>query len=269
MTAARMKLPVLVATIVGAGLALLSWSQTWFDLELVDAATRGEAIAVPGSVASPALAALGLAGLALAGALAIAGPGIRIVLGVLEVVLGGCILLAAGLSLGDPVAAVGAAVTDATGVSGSGPTAELVASATATAWPVAAIAGGVLLVVAGLAVLVTGTRWPASSRRYRGARLADAEEPRSAGDRERAASDRAIDDWDELSRGDDPTDEAAAVPAREATDEAARTTTDEAADEPADEPAHAAEDRAEHGSATPDAAGDDQATGESPAGRSR
>jgi uncharacterized membrane protein (TIGR02234 family) len=214
-TAARMKLPILVATILGSGLALLSWSQAWYELELADAAATGsgDAIAVPGSVASPALAALGLAGLALAGALAIAGPGIRIVLGVLETLLGGCVLLAAGISLGDPVAAVAPAVTDATGVSGSGPTAELVAAANATVWPAVAVAGGVLLVIAGIAVLVTGTRWPASSRRYRGARLADADEPRSAGDRERAASDRAIDDWDELSRGDDPTEEPTRDPA--------------------------------------------------------
>ena len=32
MTAARMKLPILVATIVGAALALLSWSQAWYEL---------------------------------------------------------------------------------------------------------------------------------------------------------------------------------------------------------------------------------------------
>lgn len=209
MTASRMKLPVIVATVIGAGLALLSWSQTWFELELTDAAAQGagEAIAVPGSVASPALAALGLAGLALVAALAIAGPAIRIVLGVLEVVLGGCVLLAAWLTLGDPVAAVSPAVTDATGVSGAGPTAELVASAGATAWPVAAFVGGALLVAAGVVVLATGTRWPASSRRYRGARLADDDEPMTDAMRGRAASDRAIDDWDELSRGDDPTGE--------------------------------------------------------------
>lgn len=210
MSAVRMKLPAIVATIVGAGLALLSWSQTWFALELTDASAQGsgDAIAVPGSTASPALAALGLAGLALAAALAIAGPAIRIVLGALEVVLGGCVLLAAWLTLGDPVGAVSPAVTDATGVSGSGPTAELVASADPTAWPVAVVIGGVLLVAAGVVVLATGTRWPASSRRYRAARLADAGEPVSGAAAGRAASDRAIDDWDELSRGDDPTGEA-------------------------------------------------------------
>ncbi|KRE23585.1 Trp biosynthesis-associated membrane protein [Agromyces sp. Soil535] len=220
MIAARMKLPVVVVTVIGAALALLSWSQTWFELELTDASAQGagEAIAVPGSVASPALAALGLAGLALVAALAIAGPGIRIVLGVLEVVLGGCVLLAVGVSLGDPIAAAAPAVTDATGVSGSGPTAELVASATATVWPAAAVVGGVLFVLAGIAVLVTGTRWPVSSRRYRGARLADADEGAS-GAHERAASDRAIDDWDELSRGDDPTDDDTGAAGVEATHE--------------------------------------------------
>ncbi|MEF3403859.1 Trp biosynthesis-associated membrane protein [Agromyces sp. CCNWLW203] len=206
MNPARMKLPAIVATVAGAGLVLLSWSQTWFDL-LIEASTTGgtgEPVAVTGSVASPALAALGLAGLALVAALAIAGPGIRFVLGVLEVLLGGCVLLAAGLSLADPVASVSPAVTDATGVAGAAPTADLVASVTATVWPVLALVGGALLVLAGIAVLVTGTRWPASSRRYSDSRMA-ADGTAPAVD-ERPASDRAIDDWDGLSRGDDPTD---------------------------------------------------------------
>ncbi len=206
MTAVRLKLAVIVATVVGSALALLSWSQTWFVLRLADApAQGGEAIDVAGSVASPALAALALAGLALVAALALSGPAIRVVLGVLEVVLGGCLLLAAVLTLGSPVAAVAPAVTEATGVTGAQPTAELVASVAPSAWPAAAIVGGVLLVVAGLAVLVTGTRWPTSSRRYRGARLAGADDAAPADADERAASDRAIDDWDELSRGEDPT----------------------------------------------------------------
>lgn len=211
-----MKMPAILATVVGAGLVLLSWSQTWFDL-VIEASTTGgvgDPIAVAGSIASPALAALGLAGLALVAALGIAGPGIRFVLGVLEVLLGGCVLLAASLTLADPVASVSPAVTDATGVAGAEPTAELVASVTATLWPVLAIVGGVLLVLAGLAVLVTGGRWPASTRRYSDSRMAA--EDAAAGAVGRPASDRAIDDWDGLSRGDDPTDddgEAAREPA--------------------------------------------------------
>ena len=172
----------------------------------------GEAIAVPGSVASPALAALGPRGTRpRPRALAIAGPGIRIVLGVLEVLLGGCILLATGISIGDPVAAVAPAVTDATGVSGSGPTAELVAAATgATAWPAAAIVGE--------SCSSPGSRCsspaPAGPRRPAGTAARGSPTPtRVAGhDAARAASDRAIDDWDELSRGDDPTADDVASP---------------------------------------------------------
>jgi uncharacterized membrane protein (TIGR02234 family) len=77
---------------------------------------------------------------------------------------------------------------------------------TATPWPVVAIVGGALVVLAGVAVLVTGTRWPASSRRYGGARLVD-DTAGTTAVAERPASDRAIDDWDGLSRGDDPTDD--------------------------------------------------------------
>ncbi|MGI9825230.1 Trp biosynthesis-associated membrane protein, partial [Agromyces sp. Marseille-Q5079] len=133
----------------------------------------------------------------------------------------GSIILAGALALGDPVAAVGPAVTDATGVAGSRPTAELVASADPTLWPTAAIIGGVLVVVAGLLALVTTRRWPGSSRRYSAVRTTDAEtgEPVHLDevavpttDERRQASDRAVDAWDELSRGDDPTDEEAAVP---------------------------------------------------------
>lgn len=213
MNRSRMKLIVIVLTVIGAGLGLLAWSQTWFDLVLASGAgahVDAEVITVPGSVASPAIAALSLAGLALAAALALAGPGIRIVLGVLEVLLGGCLVLAASLSLGDPVGSVSPSVTEATGVAGESPTAELVGTAVATVWPTVAILAGVVVVAAGVLVLATGTRWPASTRRYRsGLEPVDgAGTTAGATDvRERAASDRAIDDWDELSRGDDPTDD--------------------------------------------------------------
>ncbi|WP_395243042.1 Trp biosynthesis-associated membrane protein [Agromyces sp. MMS24-K17] len=216
-----MKLPAILLAIAGSGLALLSWSQTWFEVLLVDGAGSGAVIAVGGDVASPALAALALAGLALAGALAIAGPGIRIVLGILAVLLGGCLVLAASLSLGSPLESVGPAVTDATGVTGDDPVAALVASAAATGWGAVAIAGGVLVVAAGVLVLATGHRWPSSSRRYRATRFDDGASGAPAstqgeggtpargtaltdtGDR---ARDRAIDEWDDLSRGEDPTD---------------------------------------------------------------
>ncbi|HEX6953294.1 MAG TPA: Trp biosynthesis-associated membrane protein [Agromyces sp.] len=200
-----MKLPAILGLIAGSGVALLAWSQAWFTVRLVDGqATAGgdTSLEVGGAVASPALAALALAGLALAGALAIAGPVIRVVLGLLAVLLGGSIVLASWMPLGDPVAAVSPAVADATGVAGAEPTAELVAATTASAWPFAAIAGGLLIAAAGVVVLVTGRAW-ATSRRYGGGARLAADGTRA----ELPSSDRAVDDWDGLSRGDDPTDD--------------------------------------------------------------
>lgn len=197
-----MKLPVIVLTILGGAAAMLSWSQTWFQLELVAGAGSGDAaIQVGGADASPALAALGLAALALAAAFALAGPGLRFVLAALEVVLGGCVLLAAGLTLGDPAAAVAPAVTAATGVAGAEPTAALIASVRATGWPVVAFLGGALLVAAAVLVFATGAAWPSSSRRYGRSKLRSADASAPAG------SDRAVEEWDELTRGDDPTDD--------------------------------------------------------------
>ncbi|MFE5671771.1 Trp biosynthesis-associated membrane protein [Agromyces sp. NPDC056523] len=203
----RMKLPSILGILAGSGLGLLAWSQTWFTVTLVDGAAAGGAttLEVGGATASPAIAALALAGLALAGALAIAGPLIRIVLGLLAAVLGGCLVLAASLSSADPVTAVSGAVAEATGVAGGESTAALIASITATAWPVVAIAGGVLVVLAGVLVVATGRAWPTSRRYGGGARLA------ADGTRAAATSDRAVDDWDGLSRGDDPTVETSAT----------------------------------------------------------
>jgi hypothetical protein len=83
-------------------------------------------------------------------------------------------------------------------------------------WPWSAILGGVILVIAGIAVIVTSRSWPGASRRYQAVRFEPADDSASAFDD--AASepdgatpggpvsrDDAIDNWDELSRGEDPT----------------------------------------------------------------
>jgi hypothetical protein len=213
-----MKLPTILLSIAGGGLALLAWSQTWFEATLAVGAganaVAGTAIPVSGQVASPAISALALAALALAGALAIASFVIRMFLGALGVVLGGSIVLAAWIALADPVAAVAPAVTDATGVAGAGPTAELVALVSATAWPWVAFASGVLVIASGVLALVTGIAWPGSTRRYadpvRKNLVRIPTRAQIAADEvfaPRRKPDDAIDDWDDLSRGDDPTDD--------------------------------------------------------------
>lgn len=200
----RIKLALILGVLVASGIALLSWTQVWI---LADVATSGSArdsLEVTGSTASPALTALALAGLALGGALTIAGPVIRVVLGLLEVLLGFSVFLGAFLAVTDPAGASAAAVTAATGISGRESIEAAVIDPTVTAWPFLALAAAVLMALVGVAVVVTARRWPGPTTRYQAVRL---EPARPAGDDAAAAAPTrdAVDDWDELSRGDDPT----------------------------------------------------------------
>ncbi|BDZ66497.1 Trp biosynthesis-associated membrane protein [Agromyces mangrovi Wang et al. 2018] len=191
MPARRLKLTLVLAVLGASGLGLVAWTQTWFTITL----DTGDAHAVPGEVADAALAALALAGLALGAALAIAGRVARLVLGVLAVVLGACVVLSAWLALVDPAAAAAPVVTEATGIAGDS-AAALVTSVAGTAWPWLGAASGVVLAAAGIAVLATSSRWPESSRRYRAVQVERAD----------GGSAGAVDEWDELSRGEDPTE---------------------------------------------------------------
>jgi uncharacterized membrane protein (TIGR02234 family) len=168
---------------------------------------------VTGSTAAPALTALALAGLALGGALAIAGPVIRVVLGLLEVLLGVSVSLAAVLAISNPAAASAAAVTAATGIAGRNSAAGTVTDSALTAWPFVAAGAGVLMVVAGVLVVGTARRWPGPTNRYQATRFEPVDGARTEGGTRTAASsdtgargtNDAVGDWDDLSRGDDPT----------------------------------------------------------------
>jgi hypothetical protein len=238
----RLKLLTIVAVLLLSALAFLAWSQPWGSLVLVAADTTSERVLeVPGSVAAPALSALGLAGLALAGALAIAGPVVRIVLGALEVLLGASVLWSGIGALTDPVAAGAAVVTTTTGVAGTSSVRALVEVGEQSPWPAVTGVLGALMVLAGLAVIVTVRRWPSAGRKYQAVTFQGADgrqsgdlvdffddEPESddqesddqdAGEpsRERSPSapphrtpattarDAAVDSWDDLTRGTDPT----------------------------------------------------------------
>lgn len=194
MTGRRIKGTLIAATLVVSGIALLTWTQPWFSITLAQSTHAGDAVDVPGDAAGPAAAALGLAGLALGGALAIAGRVLRIIFGVLEALIGGSLGLSAVIALGDPAAASTTTITQATGVAGSSAAHDLVSAAVPTIWPMIAIVAGALLVLAGVAVIATSGRWPSSGRKFD----SPATKPQSS------APD-AVDSWDELSRGEDPT----------------------------------------------------------------
>ena len=188
MTPRRLKLVLLLAGIVLAGLVFLGWTQEWFSVTL----TEGQTLPVGGDKAAPALSTLALTCLVLVGALSIAGPFFRVVLGVLEALLGVTIVLSGVIALSNPVTASGAVITDATGVAGTDNLAAQVATVSVGLWPWISTVAGALLIVAGLVVVVTSRRWPGSGRKYSAVRL----EP---------TGDDPVADWDAQSHGEDPT----------------------------------------------------------------
>lgn len=179
--------------LLAGAIGIISSTQTWLTVERADA---GEAILVPGASALVLLAPLSLAVLALGAALAIAGKAVRLVFGVLAaataVFLGWSTLQ---LLLTVPYEAVSATVTEVTGLAGGAAVHEVVASIAPSAWPYIALVGWVILLAASIVVLVTWRGWKASGRRYRTAPV----EAQSDGPVD------AVDSWDELSRGTDPT----------------------------------------------------------------
>jgi uncharacterized membrane protein (TIGR02234 family) len=187
MTPQRLRLISMAAIVLEAGFVALSWSQTWYTVTVTDSDTRGT-YTVGGDVAGGALLPLALASLTLVLALALAGPVFRVILGVLDALLGVCVVVVAAWSLSDPVRASLPALAAATGIS-STPDG---ATATAAPWPIVGLGAGVLMIVTGIAVAITSRAWPASGSRYTRSRLETPD-----GD--------AVRDWDALSEGDDPT----------------------------------------------------------------
>nr|WP_274638273.1 Trp biosynthesis-associated membrane protein [Microbacterium bovistercoris] len=193
MTARARLLAVVVIVLCGA-LGVISSTQTWLTVALSGGA--GADLTVSGAAAVPVLAPLSLAVLALGIALSIAGVVLRYIFGALAAVIAVAQgWLAAQVVFTHPVSAVARTVTDATGITGEQPVSALVASITASPWPAITLVVWILLAVAGVFVLVTARRWPVSGRKYR----TDAAKAHDAGPLD------AVDSWDELSRGEDPT----------------------------------------------------------------
>lgn len=190
MTGRRLKLASILLGVALSGLTLLSWTQTWFTVDL----QSGQTLSVLGDVAAPALTALALSGLALAAALSIAGVVFRVILGALQAAIGALIVTSAVMAIADPITASAKTITAATGVDGHDSIAQLVSAVSSTAWPALALVFGVLLTLLGVLIAVTARRWPASSRKYQAVRLEEADGERSAAG-----------DWDALSDGRDPT----------------------------------------------------------------
>lgn len=185
------------------GLGVISSTQTWLTVVLDDGA--GHALEVPGASAVPVLAPLSLAVLALGAALSIVGLALRYVFGAIAVLIGGVLTwLTARVVFDHPVSAVAAVVTESTGIAGESSIAKLIASIDATPWPAITLVLSVVLVVGGVFVPATAHTWATTGRRYRTEEATPASGTTGSRPHD-AAGSRAIDDWDGLSRGEDPT----------------------------------------------------------------
>lgn len=193
----RARLFAVVSTLLAGAVGVIGATQTWISVTLSDGAA--EALLVSGSAAIPVLSPLSLAVLALGAALSIAGLALRFIFGALSMVVGVTLAVLTGqIAFATPVSAVASTVTTATGIAGSDAVADLVSSTTVTPWPAVTLVAAVLLIAAGAFTLVTARRWRGSAeRRYQTATAPVG----AAGSRPHDA----IDSWDDLSRGDDPT----------------------------------------------------------------
>ncbi|MET0590263.1 MAG: Trp biosynthesis-associated membrane protein [Naasia sp.] len=190
----RAKLLALLALVVTAGAVLIGGNLVWFT-----ARVDGGSVEVVGQSAAPALSGLALASLALAGALSLAPVVLRLVLGGLQVALSALVFAAALPALTDPAGRVAPRVTEVTGIDGDGPVRALLLGIDSTPWPMVVLIMAGLGAAAGVWILVTGRSWPVPGRRY--AAGTDPEKPRSDAPEERTRED----EWDALTRGEDPT----------------------------------------------------------------
>lgn len=194
----RARLVTVLAMLLAGAIGVIGSTQTWLSVLLADGSSA--ALEVPGASAVPVLAPLSLAVLALGGALTIVGVVLRHVFAVLGLVIAVVLAWASAQVLfATPVNAVSAVVTAATGIAGSDAIVDLVTSVTPTAWPALTLVAAIVLAAASVFALVTARRWRSGAdRRYRtagdAAAAPDASRPHDA-----------IDSWDDLSRGDDPT----------------------------------------------------------------
>lgn len=202
----RARLIAVVTALAVGAVGVISSTQTWLVATLDDGAQH--TLAVAGAAAVPVLTPLSLAVLALGAALSIVGVVLRYVFGALTVLIGALLsLLSAQVAFQTPISAVASTVTTATGITGLDAVAALVSSVAATPWPAVTLVAGVVLLAGGLFTLATARGWGRSGRRF------DAEAPVAADSAAPASRPfDAIDSWDDLSRGADPTDDPSAGP---------------------------------------------------------
>ena len=222
----RARFTTVILLLVAGALLLIASTQTWFVVVLRE--SPDTPLDVSGSAAMPVLAPLALAALALAAATSIAGRILSYAAAVLAVLLGAALTLVLWApATGDTAAAISPTVTEATGIAGGDAVAALVRRVETTPWPVIALVLSILLVLIGAFAGATAHTWTRTGRRYRTDSSGQRSAAGSSGQRSAADSSGqrsaagatartetapsasepldAIDSWDDLSHGSDPT----------------------------------------------------------------
>ncbi|REJ05495.1 hypothetical protein DY023_09610 [Microbacterium bovistercoris] len=191
---ARGRLIAVLGFLLAGGIGVISATQTWLTVTRVDGS---EPILVAGSDAVALLAPLSLAVLALGAALSIVGLVLRYIFAALAAAAGVVLIIATvPLVAAPPLTVVAGPVAEKTGLAGDSALHEIVAAITPTAWPVIALCCWFLVLLTAIFAVVTAKGWKSGGRRYR---TDDAPHTANQGPLD------AVDSWDDLSRGTDPT----------------------------------------------------------------
>ena len=190
---------VLVLMLMSASVVLISGSRVWVSGSAGDAVLGASVLNGRGSDVAPGALAAALVGLASAVAAATAGTVVRVIAAcsaMLAAVLGVVVILSI---LADPGGALGTLAATGTGRSGS-----VVAHGHAGSWAWVALTATIVMGFGGLCALVGASRWNGLSSRYDPPvvdQTSQTSQLSSTGD---LARRREL-EWDQLSRGEDPT----------------------------------------------------------------
>jgi uncharacterized membrane protein (TIGR02234 family) len=214
MTRLTSKGTVFALVLTGASVILVSGSREWVSGSVDDAVLGAGALHGRGSDIAPAVMAAALVGLASAVVAATSGTVLRVVAAcaaLLAAVLGATLVIAV---LADPNAALGRLAAASTGRSGT-----LAAHGRVGGWAWAALAAMLVMGMGALGSMVGARRWRGLPSRYdavegrrdpgeaRAGHALAASEASTVSPASEAPGASPASQWDQLSRGDDPTAE--------------------------------------------------------------
>lgn len=176
-------------------LVAISWSQVWFSVNVIGAATGVANVTTDGSHVRPVIVVLVLADLACLSALFLSRAIVRVVLICISVAIGGGIVVAIFSALSNPIPGLADVVGKATGLTGEFAISDVTEGLNIRVWPYLALAGGVIVVVASLGGLLVLRDAVKASSRY---------EPIRKNQPELIVEQRDwVQEWDRLDSDDD------------------------------------------------------------------